>query len=403
LKTLFSDIAPIKNAFVVLEKETKVSKGVGYVTFAMREDASQCVEKGSVEMNRRILRVTWADAKVRVKCCLSCKTKALAQPKQGETEPVKHAKLPKRANITVAPKAHDTNAVRTVTLSGLPADIDSKAIWKKVRKQSGADSVEYPAVNQDGSEDGTKAHVLYKTPSDAQYAIERLNAHVFKGSVLGATLKKRLEKRPNRASRLIVRNLPWDATESELRKLFLPHGVVYSVEIPTEPWEPDGKHDKPKTKGFAFIWMLTKQDAEAAISKVNGSSIKDRTVAVDWALSKEKWLDAKEKMEEEIEVEVDNSDKSMDEDDDEDGLGVHSDRDISMHSQDDDEEESEDPTKPELPPPEAGTTLFIRNVPWEATEEDLRHLYVPMICRNFRQQLITPLDSVRSAHCDMFG
>jgi nucleolar protein 4 len=70
LKTLFSDIAPIKNAFVVLEKETKVSKGVGYVTFAMREDAAQCVEKGTVEMNRRNLRVTWADAKVWVKYCL---------------------------------------------------------------------------------------------------------------------------------------------------------------------------------------------------------------------------------------------------------------------------------------------------------------------------------------------
>jgi nucleolar protein 4 len=262
--------------------------------------------------------------------------------------------------------------------------------------------VEYPAVNQDGSEDKTKAHVLFKTPSDAQHAIERLNAHVFKGSVLGATLKKRLEKRPNRASRLIVRNLPWDATESELRKLFLPHGVVYSVEIPTEAGEPDGKHDKPKAKGFAFVWMLTKPDAEAAISKVNGSLIKGRTVAVDWALSKEKWLDAKEKMEEEIEVKVDHSDESMDEDNDDDGLGVHSDRDISMHSQDEDEE-SEDPTKPELPPPEAGTTLFIRNVPWEAMEEDLRQLCVPIIYRNFRQQLITPLGSVHSAHCDMFG
>ncbi|CAG8784737.1 15785_t:CDS:2, partial [Acaulospora colombiana] len=61
------------------------------------------------------------------------------------------------------------------------------------------------------------------------------------------------------------------------------------------------------------------------------------------------------------------------------GLGVHSDQDVSMHSADEDDEEDvekEDdrglPTKPELPPPEAGTTLFIRNVPWEATEEELR-------------------------------
>lgn len=35
------------------------------MTFAMWEDAAECVEKGSVEMNGRNLRVTWADAKVR--------------------------------------------------------------------------------------------------------------------------------------------------------------------------------------------------------------------------------------------------------------------------------------------------------------------------------------------------
>lgn len=64
LKTQFSDVAPVKNAFVVLEKDTKISKGVGYVVFAMREDAVQCVEKGTMDMNGRTLRVDWAGAKV---------------------------------------------------------------------------------------------------------------------------------------------------------------------------------------------------------------------------------------------------------------------------------------------------------------------------------------------------
>lgn len=260
-----------------------------------------------------------------------------------------------------------------MTLSGFPLDIDSKVIWKKVRKQNGAESVEYPAKNQDGSEDKSKAYVLFQSPSDALHAIERLNAHIFKGSVLGATLKKRLEKQPNRSSRLIVRNLPWDTTESELRKLFLPHGAVYSVEIPTES---DDKHDTPRAKGFAFVWMLTKSDAEGVISKVNGTSIKDRTIAVDWALSKEKWLDVKEKIEEEANVDgsEDDDEELKDEDsDDDEALGVHSNEDVSMQSQDEEEEE-EEPIKPELPPPEAGTTLFIRNVPWEATEDELRQL-----------------------------
>jgi nucleolar protein 4 len=65
LQTLFSDIAPIKTAFVVLDKETKISKGVGYVTFAIKEDAGKCVQDGNVMLNGRTLRVSWAGQKVR--------------------------------------------------------------------------------------------------------------------------------------------------------------------------------------------------------------------------------------------------------------------------------------------------------------------------------------------------
>ncbi|KAG8767908.1 RNA recognition motif-containing protein, partial [Serendipita sp. 405] len=73
LKTLFSDVAPVKNAFVVLEKESKVSKGVGYVTFAMQEDAQACVERQTIDMNGRALRIGWAGLK----------------PKPGESSPLK--------------------------------------------------------------------------------------------------------------------------------------------------------------------------------------------------------------------------------------------------------------------------------------------------------------------------
>jgi len=45
LQTLFSDIAPVRSAFVVLEQGTSVSKGVGYVSFAIREDAQSAYDK----------------------------------------------------------------------------------------------------------------------------------------------------------------------------------------------------------------------------------------------------------------------------------------------------------------------------------------------------------------------
>lgn len=371
LKTLFSDVAPVKNAFVVLEKETKVSKGVGYVTFAMREDATQCVANGTVDMNGRALRVDWAGAK----------------PKPGEESSPQTPKHPRRVNIAAKPKNHDQNAIRTITITGLPDGIDSKVLWKKVRKQDGAESVVFPALREEnGSEDPKMAHVLFDTTGHAQQAVERLNAHIFKGSVLGVTLKKRLDKRPNGASRLIVRNLPWDITESDLRSLFLPYGAIFSITIPVEASneQDERPNRKPKAKGFAFVWMLTKADAEKALEGTNGKTVKERPIAVDWALSKDKWETAKGQIVTQDEDLSDTRSNDSAEDDDSDGsdeaLGVHSDGDASMHSFDghasdsDDDKDRGDPARPELPAPEAGTTLFIRNVPWEASEDDVRQL-----------------------------
>ena len=71
LKTLFSDIAPVRSAFVVTQQGTGVSKGVGYVSFAIKEDAQGAYDKIAAEgikLNGRALRVEWADTKkVRVK------------------------------------------------------------------------------------------------------------------------------------------------------------------------------------------------------------------------------------------------------------------------------------------------------------------------------------------------
>jgi nucleolar protein 4 len=52
---------------VVLEPGTGVSKGVGYVSFAIKEDAQSAfdtISNEGIELDRRKLRVQWADTKV---------------------------------------------------------------------------------------------------------------------------------------------------------------------------------------------------------------------------------------------------------------------------------------------------------------------------------------------------
>ena len=70
IKTLFSDIGPVRSAFVVLDSASGTSKGVGYVSFAIREDAQAAydtVNGGSgLLLDGRKLRVDWAGSKVRI-------------------------------------------------------------------------------------------------------------------------------------------------------------------------------------------------------------------------------------------------------------------------------------------------------------------------------------------------
>lgn len=61
----------MKTAFVVTEHGTGTSKGVGYVSFAIREDAQLAFDKVNdasgegITLDHRKLRVQWAGTKVR--------------------------------------------------------------------------------------------------------------------------------------------------------------------------------------------------------------------------------------------------------------------------------------------------------------------------------------------------
>jgi nucleolar protein 4 len=119
-------------------------------------------------------------------------------------------------------------------------------------------------------------------------------------------------------------------------------------------------------------------------------SARERVIAVDWALSKERWKEEKAKIEDAGEdVEMSDAsaygknveDSEEDNEDSEGGdLGLHNEENDDSDSHDSDSEDGdggedvEEPVKPSLPPPETGTTLFIRNVPFQATEDEFRTL-----------------------------
>ena len=123
-----------------------------------------------------------------------------------------------------------------------------------------------------------------------------------------------------------------------------------------------------------------RKEQEEAEEEVAGV---ERVIAVDWALSKDRWEEAKAKMDvaEDVEMGEDEGDSdSGSEDGSGSGSGSDEGEDFDSgegsndSSGDEELDLGEEPQKPQLPPPEAGTTLFVRNIPFEATEDELRVL-----------------------------
>ena len=76
--------------------------------------------------------------------------------------------------------------------------------------------------------------------------------------------------------RIYVGNLSYDTTEDELRKDFSAFGEVASVSVVTDRYS-------GRSKGFAFVEMNNKAEADAAIAGLNGKSVKERTLVVNEA------------------------------------------------------------------------------------------------------------------------
>ncbi|WWD21915.1 hypothetical protein CI109_106403 [Kwoniella shandongensis] len=400
LLTHFSFLGPVRHGFVATDKETGKSKGVGYVTYSLREDAEKALEElngGGFGGGNRKIRVAWADERLSLKERKVERAEAQLNPKPKPT--------PRSA--PGEEKSSDPNAIRTLVLSGLPEGITKNVLWKKIRKVNENAEVVYPVPAEEGetSPEDT-ANIIFPSHGDAQKALPKLHGHTYKGALLSCVLKKRLEKlsakgqgkNPSHAGRLIVRNLSWDTTVQDLRATFLPYGPIHSIDLPTLPSklppsaDPSKAPPPPRARGFAFVWFLTKLDAEKAIEGVNGKVLKSakggktdsegRVVAVDWALSKEKWEETKkdeggdEKKKAEEGSGSESGSGSEEESASESGSGSGSEEE---EEGDDDEEmedaQEEEPVKPKLPTVDVGSTLFIRNLPFETTEQELNTLF----------------------------
>ncbi|KAJ3010994.1 RNA recognition motif-containing protein [Thoreauomyces humboldtii] len=431
LQEFFSDIGPVRSCFVVADRNADKegrNKGYGYVSYALPEDAERAVKdlKKKKFMETRTLKVDFA---VHKKVAEDRKAAGLSvnpdDPDRPKPKPKPRAVLPRSdpsassTSTSVAPSAAPykprvTKQI-TVEVSGLPADVTQKQVYKKVRKYGEVVQVVYPVLRNDVAVPSI-AHAVYRSEEDAKNAVLYLDGHQFKGAHINAkeVVAQDDLTRTAKQARLIVRNLPWQCEDLHLRRAFARFGKVVDILIPAAV---DGK-----AKGFGFVQFETAKEAEAAIDAMNGQELIRRTIAVDWALPKAQYdraiqgesqsaatvTKASTAAEQDVDSEspaegdegkvekVQDGDESESEDEaqfyrdtiggegesDEDDEEIDSDAESSEDDEEDDDDLSSDdedvPTKKVFAKPSVlasnvgdNCTLFIRNLSFDTTQDEL--------------------------------
>ena len=174
LTEFFSQHYPVKHSIVVVDQKTKESRGYGFVTFADADDAKEAKEK--------LDKVEWEGKKLRIE---------IAEPRHRE-------------------KGSD----------GPPVD----------------------------SEKAKRIAMLEET---------------------------------RRPAKLIIRNLPWSIKKpQQLARIFQSFGKIKYADLPNM---------NGKLKGFGFITFRKRAHAEKAKETVNGKEVDGRAIEVEWAVDKNIW------------------------------------------------------------------------------------------------------------------
>jgi len=80
--------------------------------------------------------------------------------------------------------------------------------------------------------------------------------------------------------KLYVGNLAYSVTDGSLEQMFAVHGSVQSAQVIMD-------RDTGRSKGFGFVEMGSDQEAQAAITALNGQQVDGRNLTVNEAKPRE--------------------------------------------------------------------------------------------------------------------
>lgn len=128
--------------------------------------------------------------------------------------------------------------------------------------------------------------VGFSTPDAAKKAIKSMDGFVLDGHTLSVKFAARGTEDDNterkdgkspkaKSTKMVVKNVPFEATKKELRALFGAHGQLKSVRLP--------KKFDSRARGFAFLDFTSRHEAENAYAALRHTHLLGRHLVLEWA------------------------------------------------------------------------------------------------------------------------
>lgn len=312
LEQFFSIVGPIRRAFVVTNgaEQTKCT-GVGFVHFALREDAKKALNTlQSAAFGGRRLHLHFAKRRHRTS---DDTVQASINDDTVDADGGLRKKRPRAEHLPDdIVSAHRTKRVKASHPQGaLLGSAAMRTVVVKCRNESDTISKEQLLQAMGAANDKEAGLESILVAACAKSARCVFRSWALAGSaaarIHGFTYDTCIDAlRGGRRCRLIVRNLPFDVDPSEFEKPFREIAPVREFSLP-QPKEEEGEEDNSKDttttkvgkekkknakrcRGFGFVEYFLVADANRAIAKVNGSKIGGRVVAVDLAIGKTQFI-----------------------------------------------------------------------------------------------------------------
>ncbi|KAJ1310022.1 hypothetical protein OPQ81_006777 [Rhizoctonia solani] len=127
--------------------------------------------------------------------------------------------------------------------------------------------------------------VGFRSVESAQKALSGMQGAVVDGHALQVKFAKRGEADhqggavapvgASKTTKMIVKNLPFEATKKDVRELFSAYGQLKSVRVP--------RKFNSQTRGFAFLDFISRREAENAFTALQHTHLLGRHLVLQWA------------------------------------------------------------------------------------------------------------------------